>query len=61
MENISLMLPDIIGGLDLLVVTITVIAFVMAFASNSKKKLQSLMLVPLIEIPLFLEIYAMLE
>jgi len=61
MENISLMLPDIIGGIDLLIVTITVMAFVIAIASNSMKKFQSILLVPLIEIPMFLEIYGMLD
>ena len=61
MEKISLMLPNIIGGLDLIVVTLTIIAFVMYIASTSLKKFQSIMLVPLIEIPLFLEFFGMID
>jgi len=61
MEKISLMLPNIIGGIDLIVVTLTIIAFVMYIASTSLKKFQPIMLVPLIEIPLFLQFYGILE
>jgi len=61
MNNVSLLLPDIVNGIDLIVVTLLIIGFIMVFASISKVKFHAFVLLPVVEFPLLYQFFAMFD